>query len=831
MNDLLRDLHLAMRALARTPVFTLTAVLTLALGIGGATAVFSIVNSVLLKPLPYPESDRLVSIWHDAPGAPGLTAVAGGLNLSPSMFVTYREDNRSFASIGLWQPITANVTGLAEPERVPAVLISGGVLSTLGVRPWLGRWLDEADESPGNAQVVVLGHRYWQSRFGGDPNVIGKTITINAFAAEIVGVMPEGFRIGDTAADLIGPIRFDKARLIPPPFCCYGVARLKPGVTIEQANADLARMLPIWVDRFPFAGGNSGEELYLDGWKITPSIRSLKADVVGDIGDVLWVVLAMIGIVLLIACANVTNLLLVRGEHRRQEFGVRAALGAGAWLIARTLLAESLALAACGGLIGVAIGYGALKVLLALAPPRLPRLDSIRFDASGFWFTVAVTLAVGVVISLVPVLRSGRMQLSTALRGARGGSAGHAQHRARNALVVGQVALALVLLVSSGLMIRTFQALRTIEPGFTDAESLQTFRIEIPPQLVPEPRAVLQQQHAILDELAAIPGVTSVAFVNGLPMEGGSANWDGIDVEGAEYGAGGELALRVFRTMSPGYLGTLGTRLVAGRDLEWVDLDDARYVALVSASLAREMWQSPANALGKRVRTAGGAGPWREVIGVVEDVRLIGPDQPPPAIVYWPAFIADFYRDLPFFVERNAAFVVRSPLAGTPALARQIEQAVWSVNANLPVANVRTMQDIHDRSLARTSFTLVMLAIAAAVALALGVVGLYGVLSYTVTQRRREIAIRLALGARQRDVRRQFVRAGVTLAAAGIVLGLGAATGVARLLGTLLYGVEPFDPLTYVAVALVLIAVALLASYLPARRASRVDPAEALAAE
>jgi predicted permease len=348
---------------------------------------------------------------------------------------------------------------------------------------------------------------------------------------------------------------------------------------------------------------------------------------------------------------------------------------------------------------------------------------------------------------------------------------------------------------------------------------------------VPDPRDVFRQERAIVDALEAIPGVTAAGYVNGLPMEGGAANWDGIDVEGVEYGMNDNLALRVFREISPGYLEAMGTRIVAGRTLEWADLEDTRNVALVSESLARELWQSADAALGKKIRTAGGAGPWREVVGVVEDVRLIGADRPPPAIVSWPGLMADFYVNMPLYVDRGVAFAVRSALAGAPGLARQIEQAVWSVNASLPVANMRTMQDIYGRSLARTSFTLVMLALAAAAAVVLGVVGLYGVLSYAVSLRRREIAIRLALGARQRDVQRRFVRQGLTLAGVGVVIGLAGAAAVTRLMGALLYDVQTVDPLTYAAVGAGLTLIALLASYVSARRASGVDPAESLAAE
>jgi predicted permease len=411
------------------------------------------------------------------------------------------------------------------------------------------------------------------------------------------------------------------------------------------------------------------------------------------------------------------------------------------------------------------------------------------------------------------------------LRGARGASRGRAQHRAQNALVVGQVALALVLLVSSGLMIRTFEALRAVEPGFAEPESLQTFRINVPLQLVPDPRAVWRLERAIEEAVEAIPGVDSAAFAAALPMENGRVSWNSIDVEGVD--ASQTTALRAFNHISPGYLGTMGTTIVAGRDLDAADVDALRPVALVSEALARELWQSPDAALGRRIRSVGG---WREVIGVVADVRMNGLDEAPPPTVYWPTLVADYLLQ-PLVVWNGVAFAVRSSQAGSPALARQIEQAVWSVNASLPVASMRTMEDIYLGSLGRTSFTLVLLLAAAAAALVLGVVGLYGVLSYAVSTRRREIAIRFALGAKPRDVRRRVVGQGVVLAGIGVVVGLGVAMGVTRLMASLLYDVQPIDPLTYAAVAAILTAVAALASYIPARRASTVDPAESLAAE
>jgi predicted permease len=830
LDTAVRDLKHAARCLSRSASFTAVAVATLAIGIGATTAVFSVVDGVLLKPLPYPEPDELVAVWHDAPGAPGLTAVAGGLQISPSMLVTFQDENRSFEHVGLWTAQTVNVTGLAEPQQVAAAVVSSQTLDAFGVPPLLGRWIDLGDEGLAGPAVTMISYGYWQERLGGDPDVIGKSIELNNSSAEIVGVMPRGFRFGDTAVDVIVPFRMNRAQLIPPPFCCNGIARLRQGVTIEQANADVERMLPIWIERFPFRdrapGSRTAREVYLETWRVAPTLRPFTDDVIGGVRDVLWVVMAMIGIVLLIASANVANLLLVRGEGRALELDVRAALGAGSWRIARSLLVENVLLALLGGALGVVVAYGALQGLLALAPEQLPRLDAIALDGRSLGFGVLATAAAAALFSIAPLVRAARLRLATRLRGARGASAGRTQHRAQNLLVVGQVALALVLLVSSGLMIRTFEALRAVEPGFTEPESLQTFRIAVPGQLVPDAPAVWRLQQSIADAVRASPGVESVGFTNALPMEDVVTNWDGIQVEGGE----NSMALRIYNGISPGYLTTMGISLVAGRDLTFEDVDGMRPVALVSEGLARELWRTPEAAVGRRIRGAV-SGPWREVIGVVGDVRINGPDEAPPATVYWPPVMADFYPNQPFFIYRAVAFAVRSPLAGTPALARQIEQAVWSVNASLPIASPITMQDIYDRSLGRTSFTLVMLIAAAAAALVLGVVGLYGVLSYAVSTRRREIAIRFALGARARDVEGRIVWEGVVLAGIGVVIGLLAAAGVMRVMTSLLYEVQAVDPLTYAAVAAGLIAVAALASYLPARRASSVDPAESLAAE
>jgi predicted permease len=823
-----RDVRYGLRMLRRNPTFALVSLLTLALGIGANTAVFTVVNSVLIKPLPYPQADELIAVWNKAPGAPGISDVSGDLRLSPSMFFTYSEHNRVFQHIGIWFAASSAVTGLGDPEQVRMIGVSAGTLEALDVKPVLGRWLSKDDQVP-NGTAVMLGYGYWQRRFGGDRSIIGRRITIDSRLREIVGVMPQGFRIATADPEVIGPFGFDRSRLILPPFGFQSVARLKPGVTIEQASADMARMLPIWMMSWPaFPGVNPN---VYQNWRITPALRPLKQDVVGNIANVLWVVMGTIGIVMVIACANVANLLLVRADARQQELAVRAALGAGSWRIVRELLLESLLLGVLGGMLGLALAYVGLRALVAIGPATLPRLQEISIDGRALAFCVGVSLVSGVVFGLIPALKYTGPRISSVLRGG-GRSASHSRerHRARNVLVVAQVALALVLLVGSGLMIRTFLALRDVQPGFTQPEQLQTVRVNIPPSLVPEPQRVTRMQNDILDKLSAIPGVSSAAFESVMPMEGRTPNWDAVRIEGKEYREGEIPAFRFFKNVGPGVFQTMGTRIVAGRDYTWTDLYEQRPVIMISENLAREAWGSASAALGKRIRQGPNA-VWREVIGVVEDVHDNGVHVAAPSTVYWPVLGGGAALPGQMPVTRLVSFIVRSPQAGTEALLSQIRQAVWSVNGSLPVDAPRTMQEYYDTSLAGTSFAVTMLAISGTMALLLGIIGLYGVIAYAVSQRRREIGIRLALGAQHGALRRRFVRHGIVLTCVGIVLGIGAAVAVTRLMASLLFDVSPLDPLTYVAVAALLMISAALASYVPARRASAVPPIEALTAE
>ena len=601
-----------------------------------------------------------------------------------------------------------------------------------------------------------------------------------------------------------------------------GLARLKPGVSIAQANADLERMIPIWIERW-------GMQRFAD-FRIRGAIRPFKDDVAGDVRNVLWVVMGTIGIILLIACANVANLMLVRAEGRRQELAIRAALGAGTRRIARELLVESVSFGALGGAAGLAIAYGGLRVLVAIGPVSLPRLSEISIDMLVLAFTACVSLAAGIAFGLIPVLKFAKPGTAITLQGGgRSASQSRERHCSQNALAVVQVALALVLLAGSGLMIRSFRALRSVNPGFTEPERVESVRISIPAAEVPDPEAVTRMQAGIIEKMAAIRGVESASMIDGLPMDLNAQSSSPVSVEG-QPDNGALPPVRRVKFVGPGAFQTLGIPLLAGRDFAWQEIYDKAEVAIISEAMARQNWGDPRAALGKRLRE-GTAGSWREVIGVAGDVYDDGANKPPPVIVYWPARVQQISMGVAKYVPRSMAFAIRSSRTGTETFLKQVQEAVWSVNRDLPLAEVRTLRDVYDQSMVQTSFTLVMLAIAGAMALGLGIIVIYGVLSYAVSRRRREAGIRLALGAQPHQVKKLFVKRGLAIAGVGVVFGLAAAACLTRLMSAVLFGVSPLDSVTYATVPLILVVAAGLASYIPARRAARVDPAEALRAE
>jgi putative ABC transport system permease protein len=810
------------RRLMRAPIFTLATLLTVAIGVGANTAIFSVIHGILLKPLPYPDPESLVSVLQSAPGL-GITK----LFVSPSDYFAFREESRTFQQFGIWDSNSATVTGLAAPEVVRGLDVTSGTLLALGVQPILGRWFTLKDEADGNSKTVILSYGYWQRKFGGDASVIGRRIVADGKAREIIGVMPRTFRFLDKKPDIIFPLQFERAKVSLGDFSYQSIARLQPGISLAQANADVARMIPLVNAKFPPPPGFTVKQF--EDARIQPDLRPLKQDIIGDLGKVLWILMASIGVVLLIACGNVANLLLVRAEGRQQELAIRTALGAGPAQIAGEFLVESIFLGLLGGLAGLGLAYAALRLLVMLAPASLPRLENIRVDLIALLFTLALSIVAGVLFGLMPVFKFVAPHLIDTLRaGGRTLSESRETHRARSTLVVIEVALAAILCISAGLMIRSFQALRNVQPGFTGPRELQTLSILILESQVKEPERVLRMQQEMLRKVAALPGVSGAALVSSIPTDEDHYA-DVLYPEDHSYTAGKLPPLRHFNFVAPGFFQTMGTRILAGRDITWSDIYGQQPVAVVSANLAREFWGAPAAAIGKRVRGASND-PWREIVGVVADVHSDGADRKAPSTVYWPVMMKNFDGE-ESFIQRRVVFVIRGSRAGSQSFINEIGRAVWSVNPDVALAGVRTMEQVYRGSMARSSFTLVMLAIAGAMALLLGVIGIYGVMSYSVSQRTREIGIRIALGAPAAGLRAMLVRQGVLLAVAGLALGLVAAVALTRILSSLLFEVSPVDPATYCAVSAGLLAAAAAASYMPARRASVVNPIDALRAE
>jgi len=822
---LIQDVRFSLRILRKSPGFTIVMILTLALGIGATTAIFAVVDGVVLKPLVYSHSEQLVSV-EISPLAldPSLRGMA------PEDYFIFREQNRTFQQIGIYAETDTdrdvNVTGFAEPERVHALNVTYDVLSTLAVRPMIGRVFLPSDDSPGQPATAILTYGYWQRHFSGDASVLGRTIIVDGKAREIIGVMPRDFRFLDVVdLALILPLQLDRNKTQLGNFSYFGIARLKPGTTITEASTDVARMLPITFESFAPRPGLSLDLLKQS--RLSPSLRPLKEEVVSNVSTLLWVVMSGVGIVLLIACANVANLLLVRTEGRQHELALRAALGATRRRIAFQLLQESLTIGVLGSLAGFALAYAGLRFLVAFSPAGLPRLDEISINSRVLYFTFGITLFTSLLFGLIPALkysgvRAGILETGRILGPSR------ERHRARNFLVTTQIALAVVLLICAGLMIRTFLVLTHVNPGFVRPSELQTFRIAIPVSDVADDTAVAHIEQQIQDKLAAIPGVSGVAFASTVPLDQDS-RFDNVFAEDRAYMQGAAPPVRHLVFVSPGYFSTLGIPLIAGRDLTWSDVYNKVPVALISENFAHEYWHTPAEALGKRIRIRT-TDDWSEIVGVVGNVHDQGMDKPARTNVYWPALQANFWGH-PLRAQRNVTFVVRSSLAGSESLLKQARQAVWSVDGNLPLASVYTLNHLYTRSLAPVSFTLVMLGTAGAVALLLGAVGLYGVIAYSVAQRTREIGIRVALGAQRKNVVRLFLREGMSFIVIGLPVGLAGAFALTRLLSSLLFGVEANDPLTFACAAVVLVLVAFAACQIPAHRALRIDPMEALKSE
>ncbi|MCG6988889.1 MAG: ABC transporter permease [Gemmatimonadetes bacterium] len=811
-----RALRYAARSLARTPRFTLIAVFTIALGIGVDTAVFSVVDGVLLKDLTYPRSQELVNVWSSAPGL--------GYNqfpLSPDVYYFYRSHSHAFADMALYSAEDMSVTGNGQPERVHTVSATASLFSTLGVAPLLGRAYTPAEDVPDGPHVVVISYGLWQSRFGGDPKVLGRTLDIGDVSREIVGVMPPHFGF-PRHIDLWLPLGLDAKNPPTGSFSFPAIARLAPGVTAADAQAQLVPLVKRLRDGL---GEAEQYKAFLDNGHYAPLVHSMKEDLVGNLERPLWVLLGTVAFVLLIACANVANLVLIRAEVRRRESAVRTALGATRGVLIRQNAAESALLAVMGGAVGLLVAWLGVPLLLSHAPPQLPRLDGVGMNGTVVLFTLGVTALSALLFGVAPVLRYSPAALLGALKqGGRGAATGSGRRqRARNLLVAVQTALALVLLVGSGLMVRSFWSARNTDLGFDPADLL-TFRLSLPQAKYATPTAVEAFHEDLLARLRALPGVESAALTSAMPLEQGAPGTT-FEVEGHSTEPGQLPPMLHYRRVSPGFVKTMGIHLLAGRTLVPSDLSDGAGHVLVDRTIAERFWPGQ-DAVGKQLRPLNDTTRWYTVEGVVGKVLDLGVRQEPKPLVYYPMVSPDGDRG---WAVRMPTYVVRA--RNPAALAASVRSTVWSVDSDMPIADVRTGEDLVSASVIQLSFTMFTLGIAALLALVLGAVGLYGVLSYSVAQRTQEIGVRMALGAERGVVMRMVVRDGARITVIGLLVGLAGAAALTRLLEGILYDVKALDPLTFVGTALLLLAVALLSAYLPARRAAAVDPMESMRME
>ncbi len=813
MTRLLADIRLAFRSLRRSPTFTVVAVLTLALGIGANTAIFSVVNGVLLKPLAYPDSDELLSFNFTAPGI-GYPVIP----FSDDFFLFVEERQKSLEAIAMYNQDNVNLVGDADPVRVSGARVTPSTFAVLRVPALLGRTLTERDAEVGAEPVAVIAHELWQERLGGDPDVLERTEDMDGVMRRIVGVMPPGFAFPNAETRIWKPYVIDEANLNVGNFSNPGLARMASGMTIDGAVDDAAAMLASLFEERP----DDYPAALIEQAQFAPRIDSLKEVVVGDVRQALLVVLGTVGVVLLIACANVANLFLVRAEARQREVTLRAALGAGRGDLARFFLAESMILALAGGTVGVGLAAFGVRAFTTMAPVAIPRISEIGIDARVLGFTLLASLLTGLLFGMIPVLRRQARDLAGSLReGGRSVTTGQGLVSARNVLVVAQVALALVLLVGSGLMIRSFQALRTVDPGF-DADGVLAVLVALPGPDYPDAEQRLAFWTEVRDRAAALPGVTAAGILNDIPMgwgrSGGSIEIEDFpsDIES------GLLTLAEKKRVGAGGLETLRVELVEGRYLNDDDGAGRFRGAVVSQSLAQHWWPGQ-SAIGKRLKEDADED-WYEIVGVVGNVHYIDLEDPAEEVLYLPLIAGA--EESPN-VSANMTVLLRTN--GPPsALVGLMRGVVKGVDPRMPIARSETMANLLSNNMARTSFTLVMLGIAAAAAMLLGAIGIYGVISYVVGQRTQEIGVRIALGASRGSVQKMVVRRGMMVCAVGVVVGVLGALAASSALGSLLYEVNPLDPFTYVVVVAALGATALLASWLPALRASGVDPVVAL---
>ena len=804
ITDLLHDLRYAARLQRKNPGFTIVAVIALALGIGANTAIFSVVNTVLLRPLPYKDPERLVMVWEDASrhGYPRDTPAAGN-------YVDWRDQNQVFEGMAAIADTSFNLTGSGEPERLEGRRVSVNLFPLLGVEPQIGRVFTAAEDQPGAQRVVLLSYGLWQRRFGGDPNIAGQSLTLNGESYVVVGVMPARFQFPSSDDQAWVPIAFTQQEMANRGRHYLEVlARLKRGVSLDQAQSEMSTIAARLQQQYPQFNAELGAV-----------VQPLQEHLVGDIKPALLILLGAVGLVLLIACANVANLLLARAAVRQKEIAVRVALGARRWRLIRQFLTESVLLSTVGGLVGLAIAYGGLVLLRAFIPENISQAREISMDLKVLGFTFLVSVATGVIFGLAPAIQAARFnQIETLKEGGRDAATGGGGKRLRGLLVTAEVAISLVLLIGAGLLINSFLRLRNVDPGFR-ADNLLTMRI-----VLPKPRYEQFERRSafytdLVQRVQSLAGVRSAAITTNLPLyrQGNSIS---ISVEGQPAPPPGQERIVVTRIISPGYFDTMSIPLLRGRNVTEQDTETTPNVVVISETMARRYWPGE-DAVGKRIAAGRVTSPedWIQVVGVVKDVRQFELNAEPKPQMYLS------YRQAGFFEPRD--LVVKTDVDPS-SLAATVRKAVWEIDKDQPVSNIQTMEEILADSIARQRFSMLLLAIFAGVALVLAGVGIYGVMSYSVAQRTHEIGIRMALGAQTGAVLKLAVGYGMKLVIAGIVIGLIAAFALTRVMATLLFGVTATDPTTFTLISVLLIAVAAVASYVPARRATRVNPIIAL---
>ena len=812
------ELRFAARRLLRVPSFTIATVLVLALGIGATTAVFSIVNGVLLRPLPYPQSDRLVSLTH--------TLEVGGIQAAPQSDATvllYQEHASAFDGIAATRNMDVNLAALSasdRAQRVKAVMATANLFDVLRVHPLFGRTFEKGEDRPGAAPVAILSYELWQDRYRGDRGIIGQRIVMDGVSREIIGVMPRGFEYPHPATALWIPVNFDPAHANAGSFNYDGVGRLRAGVTVQSAQADLAHWLPHLLEEFP-----SG--IPPEMWKqahVQAQVQSLRDSKVGDVSRLLWILLASVSIVLLIACANVANLFLVRGESRQLELAVRGALGSGLAGILAQSLSESALLSGVGGVFGVLLAAMSVKLATSVGGALgLPRLNEVSIDPTVLLFAFGMSVLCAVLVSIIPVLRARRVPIALVLRaGGRGSTGGGPRQRARSVLVVAQTALALVLVAASGLLARSFMRLEHVKPGF-NADGVSMARVVLPKAVYTTTVAKMRFYDALLAKVRALPGVSDATLGDWVPLS--SDHDDNVMfIEDHPVPANGVPDDHFVTTVDGHYFQTMQTPLIAGRTFGTSDQTRGTAEAVVSRAFAKQYWKNE-SPLGKRIRPSLD-GQWYTIVGEVADAHYDALDKPVNTIVYFPMVTPD--SDSTYAPNYLTVFVRSAAPSGM--VTAEVRDIVHSLDPSLPTYDEQPLGTlVHDAS-ARAREMLLLLAIASVLALVLGAVGIYGVMAYGVSLRQREIGVRIALGAQPAQVRRMISRNGIGLAGIGVAIGVLVAIGVMRFLQSLLYDVSPTDPVILVATCAVLLLVALAASWIPARRAAAVDPSEALRA-